>query len=459
MEETKWLTKTKIIIMIILVVLIGLIITFITVRKNILKRDYKKYENQLEYAAPNYMLIEKINLEEDEWRKIKVKDILKHKLITNKRSSDCDGYVIAKGLNDDKISEKEEENDSKKETKNYTSNISYKAYIKCKKIYITDGYGSNNVSGKQNTEKTQSQKDTEKPKITLFGDKTITLNIGDEYKELKAMAVDNVDKDISNQIKISGKVDTTKAGTYKVKYTVSDSSNNIATTTRTIIVKEGSDTKKNNSKDTTKPQIEFNNQNAYQRICVGSKVDISITGPYGYVARDDVDGDITSKVSISGPTTNINTIGTYTLTYEVSDKAGNKTTINKSFDVVSCQNETPKTIVTPTPKPTPTPTPTPTPDPTPQPPVQPTVPDTTTIIPVSSISCTTLSVSVGSTNRLSVSINPGNATNKTVSYSSSNSGVATVDSNGNVRGVSRGNTSITVTSNNGKKGVCTVIVQ
>ena len=449
MEETKWLTKTKIIIMASLVLIIGLIVIFIVVHRHNLKKEYIKYESQLEYAAPNYLLKEKIFLKENEWREIKVKDILKQKLITNKRSSDCDGYVIAQGLPD---------NTKTKENEKYTSNITYKAYIKCKKIYITEDYGSKKVTGKKNTEKTQSQSDTEKPKITLFGKSKMTLYVGDKYEEKGAMAIDNIDEDLTDFIKISGKVDTTKVGKYKIRYTVIDSSNNKAVATRLVVVKEkdsNSKTKTSN-KDTTKPQIEFNNQSAYQRICLGSKVDISINGPYAYVARDDVDGDLTSKVNITGATNVINTIGTYSLTYEVSDKAGNKTTMQKNFDVVSCQSEAPKTIVTPTKPSTPV---TPTPTPTPQQPVTPTVPPTTTVVPVSTVSCTTLSIAVGSTGKLSTTITPGNATNKTLSYSSSNSNIASIDSTGTVKGVSKGTATITITSNNGKKGVCSVIVQ
>lgn len=454
MEETKWLTKTKIIIMSSIVLIIGLIVIFVVVHRHNLKKEYMKYESQLEYAAPNYLLKERISLKENEWREIKVKDILKQKLITNKRSSDCDGYVIAQGLKDNNknISNTEDE----EEVSDYTSNITYKSYIKCKKIYITEGYGTKSTIGKENNVKTQSQNDTEKPKLTLFGDKTITLSVGDKYEELGAMAIDNVDKDITKKIKITGKVDTTKVGKYKVKYTVKDSSNNKATTTRTVIVKEKDSNDSNNKKDkdTTKPQIEFNNQSAYQRICLGNKVDISSTGVYGYVARDDVDGVLTSKVKISGSTGIINNIGTYSLTYEVSDAAGNITTIQKNFDVVNCQTPTPKTIVTPTTPSTPS-----KPTPTPQPAVTPTVPNTSTIVPVTSVSCTTLSVKVNSTSKLSVSISPGTATNKTLSYRSGNTSIATIDSNGNVTGKSVGTTSITITSNNGKNGVCNVIVQ
>ena len=486
MEETKWLTKTKIIILISLVVLTGLIIGSIFIRRNVKIKEYKKYESQLEYAAPNYLLKERINLKENEWREINVKDILKQKLLVNKNSSDCDGYVIAQGLKDNSTTsdesiqtdknvtlqgnqENQNEEDNKtliqpKEEEKYTSNITYKAYIKCKNIYVTDGYGTKSATGTQNTKKTQSQNDTEKPKITLFGDSTITLEVGDSYKELGAMAIDNIDKDISNKIKISGEVDTTKVGTYKVKYTVSDSSNNKSSITRTVIVKENENSEKNKkeTKDVTKPQIEFSNPNAYQRICTGDKVDISINGAYGYVARDDVDGDITPSVRVTGQTGVINIVGTYTLTYEVSDKAGNKTSVQRNFEVKSCSpTPTPTPVPTPTPTPTPTPQPTPTPTPTPQPPEQPTIPDTDPNVPVTNLIVTpsAKTISIGNTYQLTVSIIPSNATNKTLTYTTSNSRVATVTSNGLIRGISKGTAEIRVTSSNGKVGKCNITVQ
>ena len=43
--------------------------------------------------------------------------------------------------------------------------------------------------------------------------------------------------DLSNKIVVTGKVDTSKAGTYKITYTVEDAAKNKATVTRTIIVK------------------------------------------------------------------------------------------------------------------------------------------------------------------------------------------------------------------------------
>ena len=82
--------------------------------------------------------------------------------------------------------------------------------------------------------------DTSKPVITLKGSKKITLNLNDTYKEEGATATDETDGDITSKIVISGKVDTSKAGTYTLTYTVEDSAKNVTNVTRTVIVKDGS---------------------------------------------------------------------------------------------------------------------------------------------------------------------------------------------------------------------------
>ena len=62
-------------------------------------------------------------------------------------------------------------------------------------------FNNNYDHNKKNTEETQTQNDTEKPSIELFGDATININVGDSYNELGAVAMDNVDGDITNKIK------------------------------------------------------------------------------------------------------------------------------------------------------------------------------------------------------------------------------------------------------------------
>lgn len=79
-------------------------------------------------------------------------------------------------------------------------------------------------------------KDTEKPVITLSRGEEITVVLDSEYKEPGYKAIDNYDGDITKDVKVSGKVNTKKEGTYKIKYTVTDGSGNKATKTRKVLV-------------------------------------------------------------------------------------------------------------------------------------------------------------------------------------------------------------------------------
>ncbi len=72
--------------------------------------------------------------------------------------------------------------------------------------------------------------DTTAPVITLVGNATFNLNVGDAYTEQGATATDNIDGDISANIVIAGDVvDTNTAGTYVATYNVSDAAGNAAT--------------------------------------------------------------------------------------------------------------------------------------------------------------------------------------------------------------------------------------
>ena len=90
---------------------------------------------------------------------------------------------------------------------------------------------------------TEHNEDTEKenakaPKISLIGEATITLNVGDSYEDKGATAKDDKDGDITGDIQISGSVNTSKAGTYTIKYSVKNSAGKETTKTRTIVVKD-----------------------------------------------------------------------------------------------------------------------------------------------------------------------------------------------------------------------------
>jgi len=83
-------------------------------------------------------------------------------------------------------------------------------------------------------------KDISKPVITLNRGEEITVVINGKYKEPGYEVTDNYDENLKEKVEISGEVDTSKEGTYELKYTVKDSSKNENTVTRKVIVTKDS---------------------------------------------------------------------------------------------------------------------------------------------------------------------------------------------------------------------------
>lgn len=78
--------------------------------------------------------------------------------------------------------------------------------------------------------------DKKMPTITLNGNSTISVYLGNRYYEPGYTAYDNCDGDITNNVKVNGYVDTSKLGTYKLTYEITDSSNNKVSTERIVVV-------------------------------------------------------------------------------------------------------------------------------------------------------------------------------------------------------------------------------
>ncbi|HRI05855.1 MAG TPA: DUF5011 domain-containing protein [Candidatus Dojkabacteria bacterium] len=79
--------------------------------------------------------------------------------------------------------------------------------------------------------------DNEKPIITLNGNQTVTITVGDDYNDEGAAATDNQDGDITSEIIVSSNVNENIVGSYEVTYNVSDSAGNAAdSVTRTVNV-------------------------------------------------------------------------------------------------------------------------------------------------------------------------------------------------------------------------------
>ena len=147
------------------------------------------------------------------------------------------------------------------------------------------------------------------PVISLIGDAAVTHALGTDYTDAGATATDNVDGDITSSITTSGTVTTGTAGTYTITYSVSDSAGNAATqVTRTVTVA-----------DAGAPVISLIGDAAVTHALGTDYTDAGAT------ATDNVDGDITSSITTSGTVTT-GTAGTYTITYSVSDSAGNAAT-------------------------------------------------------------------------------------------------------------------------------------
>ncbi|HHT38181.1 MAG TPA: DUF5011 domain-containing protein, partial [Mollicutes bacterium] len=88
--------------------------------------------------------------------------------------------------------------------------------------------------------------DVQAPVITVLGDNPVTINVGSAYNDAGATALDDVDGDLTSSIVTTGTVNPNVIGTYTITYRATDSSNNVATATRTV-----------NVVDLTSPTITF----------------------------------------------------------------------------------------------------------------------------------------------------------------------------------------------------------
>ena len=173
-------------------------------------------------------------------------------------------------------------------------------------VTATDGSGNATTTGTLSVPVV----DTTAPVISLVGNAVVSLELGTAYSDAGATATDTKDGTVTSSITTVSDVDVNTVGTYTVTYNVADVAGNTATqVTRTI----------NIGGDTTIPVISL----------VGSaSVNVERANAYsdlGATATDNVDGTITSNiVTVNG--VDVTTSGTYTVTYDVNDAAGNAAT-------------------------------------------------------------------------------------------------------------------------------------
>ena len=140
------------------------------------------------------------------------------------------------------------------------------------------------------------------PKIDLKGKNEVVINYKDKYVE-KGYKATLLGDDITSDVKLTGKVNSKKLGTYSIKYKVGKGIFS-RTVERKVIVA-----------DTEKPKLDISKDDVY--VCPGSEVKAEEVK-----ATDNYDGDLSKKVQVN--------IGKDKITYKVIDSSGNTNKIVKN---------------------------------------------------------------------------------------------------------------------------------
>ena len=137
----------------------------------------------------------------------------------------------------------------------------------------------------------------------MVGSSSVTINQGETYNEQGATASDNVDGTIPfSSFNVTGNVDNTTVASYNLVYNVSDNAGNAAVPVTRIV----------EVLDITAPEL---------TLIGDALINLGQNDVYteeGASAIDDVDGDISANVVITG---NVDTSipDTHIITYDISD--------------------------------------------------------------------------------------------------------------------------------------------
>ena len=169
-------------------------------------------------------------------------------------------------------------------------------------------YSATDASGNTSTAtRTVNVVDTTAPVVTILGNDPVTVEAGESYTEAGATA-----NDVSGTVSVvtTGTVDTNTVGTYTITYSATDASGNTGTATRTV-----------NVVDTTPPFLP-----------PADTVIVELGGTYvepGYTPTD-----VSPITIVITDNIDTNTVGSYLVTYTVTDIAGNVAVKTRTVDVV-----------------------------------------------------------------------------------------------------------------------------
>ncbi len=151
--------------------------------------------------------------------------------------------------------------------------------------------------------------DQSAPLITLTGAAVVTHEAGTPYTDSGATAADNLDGDLTAGIATVNTVNANVVGSYTVTFNVADTAGNAASEVTRLV----------NVVDTTAPVIVLSGAASVVHEAGTSYSDAGAT------ATDNIEGDLSGGITVVS-TVNTAAVGSYTVSYAVSDSRGNAAT-------------------------------------------------------------------------------------------------------------------------------------
>ncbi len=160
--------------------------------------------------------------------------------------------------------------------------------------------------------------------LELIGSNNITISQDSNFIDPGYYAYDEIDEDISNEVIVTGSVNTKRVGSYTLTYTITNSRNKKEVVTRTVNVI---------SNEIEKPEVGVLSfvLNGPSTITLMEK---EAYVEYGTTAIDSIDGNISKNVKIIG-NVDTNKLGKYYLLYIISNKSGQTKTLIRTVNVVA----------------------------------------------------------------------------------------------------------------------------
>jgi hypothetical protein len=185
---------------------------------------------------------------------------------------------------------------------------------------------------------TDTNIDTEAPVITINGNNPAEIAVGGSYSDLGATVIDNTNNNLGIKYLVNGvevsniNIDTTADRTFTITYSATDQAGNIGTAERTVIVGTGilsiPEEVVEEDTATSTPEVVIPADTTAPIISLNGEVSITLTEGDAYTdagatALDEVDGDITGQITTTG-SVDTAIAGIYSISYSVSDTAGNE---------------------------------------------------------------------------------------------------------------------------------------